>query len=188
MCCFKNLWQILSEIEISIKYYRMWKIHFKPLKCYCFIRVSTFLNQDGWNQLSPPFAICFKIWVTGRSKWDEDIIYECLQTVIYRKVVVENKCKTREIAIILAQWTLQLWPFKDASKDFKAARQLLHTNVHYLSQKSNNQLIYMLGFLFSLVALFLFFFFLIQLVFLKTQSAIILTKYVFLFCWKIRST
>lgn len=137
----------------------MWKIHFKPLKCYCFIRVSTFLNQDGWNQLSPPFAICFKIWVTGRSKWDEDIIYECLQTVIYRKVVVENKCKTREIAIILAQWTLQLWPFKDASKDFKAGRQLLHTNVHYLSQKSNNQLIYMLGFLFSLVGLFLFFFF-----------------------------
>lgn len=134
-CCFKNLQQIFSEIEVSIKYYRMWKVHFKPLKCYCFIWVSTFLNQDEWNQPPPEFCICSKIWVTSRSTWDEDIIYECLQTVIYRRMVVENKCTTREIATILPQWTLQLWPFQDALKDFKAAVWLLHTNIQYLSQK-----------------------------------------------------
>lgn len=113
----------------------MWKIHFKPLKCYCFIRVSTFLNQDEWNQPPPPSCICSRIWVRGRSKPGEEIIYERLQTIIYRKMVVENKCTTREIATILAQWTLQLWPFKDALKDFKAAVQLLHRNIHYLSQE-----------------------------------------------------
>lgn len=83
-----------------------------PLKFYWFIKVFSFFNQNETKLLLHRHLL--QNIHNKQVKIDEEIIYKCLQTVISRKKVVENKCSMREIVTIAAQWMCQFWPFKDA--------------------------------------------------------------------------